>query len=99
MRICHPLLYLSLHQQAHQQLGTVGSGNHYVDIFEDEQSRNLGRIGVHFGSRGFDHKIATRFLNRAGAKDDMDSALVALDSRTQEGQDSIAAMKLAGRYA
>jgi hypothetical protein len=38
-------------------------------------------------------------VNRAGAKDDMDSAPVALDSRTQEGQDYIAAMKLAGRYA
>jgi tRNA-splicing ligase RtcB (3'-phosphate/5'-hydroxy nucleic acid ligase) len=82
---------------ARAQLGTVGSGNHYVDIFEDEQGRIW--VGVHFGSRGFGHKIATRFLNRAGAKDDMDSAPVALDSRTQEGQDYIAAMKLAGRYA
>jgi tRNA-splicing ligase RtcB len=54
---------------------------------------------VHFGSRGFGHKIATRFLNRAGAKDDMDSAPVALDVRGNEGQDYIAAMKLAGRYA
>jgi tRNA-splicing ligase RtcB len=87
----------SLRDMARNQLGTVGSGNHYVDIFEDE----LGRvwIGVHFGSRGFGHKIATRFLTRAGARDDMDSAPVALDSRTQEGQDYIAAMKLAGRYA
>ena len=82
---------------ARAQLGTVGSGNHYVDILEDEQDRIW--VGVHFGSRGFGHKIATRFLNRAGAKDDMDSAPVALDSRTQEGQDYIAAMKLAGRYA
>lgn len=87
----------SLRDLARAQLGTVGSGNHYVDIFEDERERIW--IGVHFGSRGFGHKIATRFLNRAGAKDDMDSAPVALDSRTQEGQDYIAAMKLAGRYA
>ena len=49
--------------------------------------------------RGFGHKIATRFLTRAGAKDDMDSAPVALDYRTQEGQDYVAAMNLAGRYA
>jgi len=87
----------SLRDIARVQLGTVGSGNHYVDIFEDEQGRIW--IGVHFGSRGFGHKIATRFLNRAGAKDDMDSAPVALDARTHEGQDYIAAMKLAGRYA
>jgi tRNA-splicing ligase RtcB (3'-phosphate/5'-hydroxy nucleic acid ligase) len=87
----------SLRDMARAQLGTVGSGNHYVDIFEDEQGRIW--VGVHFGSRGFGHKIATRFLNRAGAKDDMDSAPVALDSRSQEGQDYIAAMKLASRYA
>jgi tRNA-splicing ligase RtcB (3'-phosphate/5'-hydroxy nucleic acid ligase) len=73
----------SLRDMARAQLGTIGSGNHYVDIFEDEQGRIW--IGVHFGSRGFGHKIATRFLNRAGAKDDMDSAPVALDSRTHEG--------------
>lgn len=87
----------SLRDMARGQLGTVGSGNHFVDIFED----GIGRIwiGVHFGSRGFGHKIATRFLIRAGAKDDMDSAPVALDVRTQEGQDYIAAMRLAGRYA
>jgi tRNA-splicing ligase RtcB len=87
----------SLRDLARAQLGTVGSGNHYVDIFADEQERIW--IGVHFGSRGFGHKIATRFLNRAGAKDDMDSAPVALDARSAEGQDYIAAMKLAGRYA
>lgn len=86
-----------LRDMARAQLGTVGSGNHYVDIFADEQDRVW--VGCHFGSRGFGHKIATRFLTRAGAKDDMDSAPVALDSRGQEGQDYIAAMKLAGRYA
>lgn len=86
-----------LKDTARRQLGTVGSGNHYVDIFIDEQEHVW--IGVHFGSRGFGHKIATHFLNRLGTKDDMDSAPAVLDSRTQEGQDYIAAMQLAGRYA
>ena len=40
----------SLRDMARAQLGTVGSGNHYVDIFEDEQRRIW--VGVHFGSRG-----------------------------------------------
>ena len=88
---------ISLRDLARAQLGTVGGGNHYVDIFEDVQNRIW--VGVHFGSRGFGHKIATRFLTRAGAKDDMDSAPVALDTGSQEGQDYVAAMKLAGRYA
>src|SRR5215218_8967374 len=41
-------------QLAENQLGTVGSGNHYVNLMEDEQGRIW--IGVHFGSRGFGHK-------------------------------------------
>ena len=45
---------------AAQQLGTVGSGNHYVDLFEDQDG--LVWIGVHFGSRGLGHKITTRHL-------------------------------------
>ena len=49
-----------LRDKAREQLGTVGSGNHYVDVFCDE----LGRIwvGVHFGSRGFGHTVASGFL-------------------------------------
>jgi len=46
-----------LKEMARQQLGTVGSGNHYVDIFADEQDRIW--TGVHFGSRGLGHKTAT----------------------------------------
>jgi tRNA-splicing ligase RtcB (3'-phosphate/5'-hydroxy nucleic acid ligase) len=60
-----------LYQKAEAQLGTVGSGNHYVDIFTDEDDRVW--IGVHFGSRGFGHGVATWFLKAAGAKDGMDA--------------------------
>src|SRR5262249_29519346 len=42
------------------QLGTVGAGNHYVDLFRDEDDRVW--VGVHFGSRGFGHKTASGFL-------------------------------------
>ena len=45
---------------AAKQLGTVGAGNHYVDLFEDEDGWVW--IGVHFGSRGFGHKTASGFL-------------------------------------
>src|SRR5262249_17042839 len=43
-----------LKAMARDQLGTVGTGNHYVDLFEDEAG--LVWIGVHFGSRGLGHK-------------------------------------------
>jgi tRNA-splicing ligase RtcB len=82
---------------AQNQLGTVGSGNHYVDLFVDESERVW--CGVHFGSRGMGHKIATHFLRLAGGQDGMhvDPALLSVDS--PEGQEYVAAMELAGRYA
>ncbi len=82
---------------ARSQLGTVGSGNHYVDLFVDESDRVW--CGVHFGSRGVGHKIATHFLRLAGGQDGMnvDPALLSVDS--QEGQEYVAGMELAGRYA
>src|SRR5438034_5029130 len=56
-----------LKKVAADQLGTVGGGNHYVDLFADEQDRIW--VGVHFGSRGLGHKTATHFLKAAGGKD------------------------------
>ena len=53
----------NLKKLAAEQLGTVGSGNHYVDIFEDENSRIW--VGVHFGSRGLGHRLATHFMKAA----------------------------------
>jgi tRNA-splicing ligase RtcB len=82
---------------ARQQLGTVGSGNHYVDIFEDEQGRVW--IGVHFGSRGLGHKTATHFLNAAGAADGMDVDPCVIPAGSDLGADYLASMELAGRYA
>jgi tRNA-splicing ligase RtcB len=49
-----------------KQLGTVGSGNHYVDLFEGDDGYVW--IGVHFGSRGFGHKTASGFLALAEGK-------------------------------
>jgi tRNA-splicing ligase RtcB len=83
---------------AADQLGTVGAGNHYVDLFTDEEG--FVWVGVHFGSRGFGHKTATRYLELAGAGGggmDAPPALLPVDSEL--GQEYIAAMKLAGEYA
>lgn len=82
---------------ARSQLGTVGSGNHYVDLFEDELGRTW--VGVHFGSRGLGHKLATRFLGLAGGKDGMHVDPVVLDTNSDLGQQYLEAMHLAGRYA
>ena len=92
-------------QTARGQLGTVGSGNHYVDVLEDETGQVW--VGVHFGSRGFGHKTATGFMNIAQGRTfdegksggDMDAAPLLLDIHQQSGQDYIEAMQIAGEFA
>jgi tRNA-splicing ligase RtcB len=86
-----------LKDTARNQLGTIGSGNHYVDIFADEKDRTW--IGVHFGSRGLGHKTATHFLRAGGASDGMDVDPLVLDAEGDLGSEYIACMNLAGRYA
>jgi tRNA-splicing ligase RtcB len=90
---------------AESQLGTVGSGNHYVNVMADEDGRVW--VGVHFGSRGFGHKTASGFLALAqgqrfdghAPEGEMDSPPVLLEVGTELGDAYISAMELAGEYA
>jgi len=114
-RVDHPVLesirtadfapQRSLAQLAESQLGTVGSGNHYVNVMEDEEGTVW--VGVHFGSRGFGHKTASGFLALAqglpfggrATDGEMDSPPVLFEIDSELGQAYISAMQLAGEYA
>ena len=114
-RVDHPVLekiraadfepQRKLARLAAEQLGTVGSGNHYVNVMEDEGGRIW--LGVHFGSRGFGHKTASGFLALAEGKGfeertaggEMDSPPVLFEVGSELGDSYIAAMELAGEYA
>ena len=89
-----------LRAKARAQLGTVGSGNHYVDIFADEADRIW--VGVHFGSRGFGFGVAYGFLalgqNRAWGERVPERETL-LDVRAPVGDAYWQLMNLAGRYA
>ena len=92
-------------QLAESQLGTVGSGNHYVNLMEDEDGAIW--VGVHFGSRGFGHKTASGFLALAqglpfdgrAQEGEMDSPPVLFEVGSELGESYVAAMQLAGDYA
>ncbi len=61
-------------QRMFKQLGTVGSGNHYLEvqfvekIFDEEKAKDFGLfenqvlISIHCGSRGCGHQIGTDYL-------------------------------------
>lgn len=96
-----PLLKL-----ADEQLGTVGAGNHYVDIFRDVADDSIW-VGVHFGSRGFGHKIATGYLNLAQGGSfegkeiggNTNSPPVLIPANSSLGAFYIQDMNMAGLYA
>ena len=114
-RVDHPVLdrirtaefepQRKLLQLARSQLGSVGSGNHYVNLMEDEEGYVW--IGVHFGSRGFGHKTASGFLALAEGRQfgeraqegEMDSPPVLFEIDSELGRSYAAAMTLAGEYA
>lgn len=90
---------------AQQQLGTVGSGNHFVDVLEDEDGWLW--VSAHFGSRGLGHKTASGFLNLAAGRafddrapgESMDHPATVLSLHSDLGQAYMQAMELAGKYA
>ena len=86
--------------KARAQLGTVGSGNHYVDVFADEAERIW--VGVHFGSRGLGHTVASGFLALAQNKpwgSRVPEQETLLDVHAPLGDAYWSLMNLAGRYA
>jgi tRNA-splicing ligase RtcB (3'-phosphate/5'-hydroxy nucleic acid ligase) len=90
----------ALRDKARAQLGTVGSGNHYVDVFADESG--VLWVGVHFGSRGLGHTVASNFLALGqgapwGSRVPEREVLLPLDEPV--GHDYWHLMNLAGRYA
>lgn len=98
-----------------KQLGSLGSGNHFVEIgsvealfLPDVASQwgvTLGQtyILIHSGSRGFGHQICQDYINqfvRKGfAKGLVDRQLVAAPIQSPEGQQYWAAMATAANYA
>lgn len=81
---------LAMTDLARRQLGTIGSGNHYVDLLTDNEGYVW--VGVHFGSRGFGYKIADFYKQMQDH-----NGLIQLD--TPGGGDYWSWMSVAGEYA
>lgn len=93
-----------LREKARGQLGTVGGGNHYVNLMADEDDRVW--VCNHFGSRGLGHTIATGFLNLAKGdpfdaryQDDMDAPPVLIPADSELGRQYDVCRSLASDYA
>lgn len=97
------------------QLGSIGSGNHFIEIGEVEKvflpeiakkwgvQQGQTYILIHSGSRGFGHQICQdtldAFMHLNFAKDLPDKQLVAAPIHSPEGKKYYAAMAAAANFA
>ncbi|MFN4145711.1 MAG: RtcB family protein [Runella sp.] len=101
-----------LKDKAYRQLGTSGTGNHFVEwgLLEVSHTDDLLRLPVgsylallsHSGSRGFGGAVANHYSKIAMQKTRLPKEaahLAWLDLNTEEGQEYWIAMNLAGDYA
>jgi len=111
--------FLAISQHARnrgkKQLGTIGSGNHFVEIgevqkcFLPELANAWGveegqiYILIHSGSRGFGHQVCqdtlNRFVKEGYDKGLPDKQLVSAPLQSEAGQTYFAAMAAAANYA
>lgn len=90
-------------KMGHDQFGSVGGGNHYLMIGEDQSG--MLWITTHFGSRGFGYNISNGFANLAQGRSWDDRAglnsddPVLLDLESDLGIAYKIAMEEAARYA
>lgn len=97
------------------QLGTIGSGNHFVEIGEVERlylpdiaeawgvAEGQLYILIHSGSRGFGHQVCQdtldHFIKQGFAEGLPDRQLVAAPIKSKAGRDYFAAMAAAANFA
>ncbi len=101
-------------QRGSDQLGTLGSGNHFLEvqevekIFDKEIAKIFGlfegqtTIMIHTGSRGLGHQVATDYLKKFLSKSKkklIDKELVSMPFVSEDGQDYFKAMNAAANFA
>ncbi len=92
------------------QLGTLGGGNHFIEIgkiekiFDKEAAKVFGIdkncicIMIHCGSRGLGHQVASDFLKKTDEKND-NERLTYYPIKSKEGKEYFSAMNCAANFA
>jgi len=78
-------------------LGSLGSGNHFIEIGHDENNEIW--IIVHSGSRNLGHSVATHYMKIASNSDKAKEGAYGMDVNSQNGKDYITDMNFCCEYA
>jgi tRNA-splicing ligase RtcB len=90
-----------LKSTAIKHLGTLGSGNHFIEIGYDEKTKNKNEswLIIHSGSRGVGHRVAkTYMISASGSKTDYEKTCP-LDVKSQLGKEYLNILEFGLDYA
>ncbi len=87
--------------QAKAHLGSLGSGNHFIEISYDSTNENKDELWlvIHSGSRGVGHKIATHYMKSASGTDSEYEDTHALDVTSEEGLEYLSVLEFGLEFA
>lgn len=80
-----------------KQLGSLGSGNHFIEVGADESDAVW--IIIHSGSRGIGHAVATRYMKLASPNGKAAEGHYGFDDKSQNGIDYIKDLKFCLSFA
>lgn len=84
-------------KQGYYQLGTLGGGNHFIEIGYDEYDRAW--VIIHSGSRGVGHGCATHYMKAASPTGKASEGCYGFDVESQHGKNYIDDMNFCLEYA
>src|SRR5206468_11295358 len=94
LELSHPSLISAGRDEARLQLGTLGGGNHFVELQADEDDRLW--LMIHSGSRAVGQAVKAHHLARATVRS---ASMPALDAATEAGQAYLHDQEWARAYA
>lgn len=80
-----------------KQLGSLGSGNHFIEIGEGDDGHVW--IVIHSGSRGIGHAVATYYMKVASGSDKASEGFFGLDMTNIDGKDYVKDMNFCLEFA
>jgi tRNA-splicing ligase RtcB len=88
--------------QAKAHLGSLGAGNHFIEICYDSTNKDdvdTLWLVIHSGSRGVGHKIATHYMKSASGSDSNYEETHSLDVASSEGVEYLSVLKFGLEFA
>lgn len=90
-------LDIFLQKKGYHQLGTLGGGNHFIEVGHDETDQVW--VIIHSGSRGVGHGIASHYMRLASPTGKASEGHFGFRADSQEGSDYIADLNFGLQFA